>query len=72
VSIEILSYSPGHESTWEQFCADAVNATFLHTRRFLSYHGDRFQDLSVLIVESEKVVGIFPAAASTGWRWMTA
>ena len=65
MSIAIIAYSQEHETAWEQFCAGAVNATFLHTRRFLSYHGDRFEDLSVLIIESGKVIGIFPAAAST-------
>lgn len=64
MSIEIIPYTQDHESAWEELCAGAVNATFLHTRRFLSYHGDRFKDSSVLIAESGKVVGVFPAAAS--------
>lgn len=64
MSIEIAPYTQAHETEWEEFCAGAVNATFLHTRRFLSYHGDRFKDLSVLMMESGKVVGIFPAAES--------
>ena len=64
MSIEIIPYTLDHETAWEGFCAGAVNATFLHTRRFLSYHGDRFKDLSVLLMESGKVVGIFPAAES--------
>lgn len=62
MSIEIVPYTQGHEAAWEEFCVHAVNATFLHTRRFLSYHGDRFKDLSILMMESGKVVGIFPAA----------
>lgn len=65
MSIEIVAYSSEHESLWEQFCTDAVNSTFLHTRRFLSYHGDRFKDLSAIICDSGKIVGLFPAAAST-------
>jgi Acetyltransferase (GNAT) domain len=64
MTIEIVPYAREHEAAWDQFCADAGNATFLHTRRFLNYHGDRFQDLSMLIVESGKVVGVFPAAGS--------
>lgn len=64
MNIEIIPYTQEHEATWDQFCAGAVNATFLHTRRFLNYHGDRFKDSSVLIAESGKVVGIFPAASS--------
>jgi hypothetical protein len=64
VSIEIVPYIKAHETVWEEFCAGAVNATFLHTRRFLCYHGDRFKDLSVLIMESGRMVGIFSAAES--------
>jgi hypothetical protein len=64
VTIEIVPYAPEHETAWDQFCSGAVNATLLHSRLFLSYHGERFKDASVLIVESGKVVGVFPAAAS--------
>lgn len=64
MTVEISPYASEHEAAWDQFCAGAVNATLLHARRFLSYHGERFKDSSVLIVESGKVVGVFPAAAS--------
>lgn len=64
MNVEIVSYNPKHEIAWDEFCASAVNATMLHTRRFLSYHGDRFKDASALIIESGKLVGIFPAAES--------
>jgi hypothetical protein len=64
VTIEILTYSPEHEAAWDKFCTGSMNGTFLHARRFLSYHGERFKDSSVLIFESQKVVGLFPAAAS--------
>ena len=62
--MEIIHYAQQHESVWDQWCAGSGNATFLHTRRFLGYHGNRYRDLSVLIRESGKVVGVFPAAAS--------
>jgi hypothetical protein len=65
VTIEIIPYAQERESIWDQWCAGSGNATFLHTRRFLGYHGNRFRDLSVFIRESGKVVGVFPAAAST-------
>lgn len=64
MTIEIVPYNQAHETAWEEFCTGAVNATLLHTRRFLSYHGDRFKDMSVLMMESGKLVGIFPAAES--------
>lgn len=62
MSIELVPYEPRHAEAWDAFCAGAANATFLHTRRFLSYHGERFNDLSLLVMDSGKMVGVFPAA----------
>ncbi|NDF13290.1 MAG: GNAT family N-acetyltransferase [Proteobacteria bacterium] len=62
MSIELVSYESRHAETWDAFCNGAANATFLHTRRFLSYHGERFKDLSLLVMDSGKMVGVFPAA----------
>ena len=64
MSLQIVPYSPDHESAWERCCAGSVNGTLLHTRRFLSYHGDRFKDASVLILDAGRVRGVFPAAQS--------
>lgn len=64
MSLEIISYTPSYEDAWDAFCLTAINATFLHTRKFLSYHKDRFKDLSVLFLDSGKIVGVFPAAES--------
>ncbi len=64
MSIELVPYASANEEAWDVFCADAANATILHTRRFLSYHGQRFKDLSLLIVDAGKLVGLFPAAQS--------
>src|SRR2546427_5445336 len=44
-------------------------ATFLHSRRFLSYHRDRFQDVSLVIENEENsLVGLFPAAVDPTHR----
>jgi hypothetical protein len=38
-------------------------ATFLHTRRFLAYHGSRFRDVSLALMdERQNLIGVFPAA----------
>src|SRR4051794_32301269 len=38
-------------------------ATFLHTRRFLAYHGNRFEDASlVLRDDGGRLAGVMPAA----------
>jgi Acetyltransferase (GNAT) domain len=52
--------------TWDAFCGVAYQATFLHSQRFLSYHGDRFQDCSVIIEEEGRWVGVFPVALHPG------
>ena len=64
MNIEIVPYADSFECLWDEFCANAVNATILHRFRFLTYHRNRFKDLSVLLMVSGRVVGIFPAAES--------
>src|SRR5713101_8013590 len=47
----------------DEFVARAPMATLLHTRSYLSYHGERFRDVSVwLMDEKERLAGVFPAA----------
>src|ERR1035438_246212 len=43
--------------------ATSANGPLLHPRRFLSYHGDRFRDRSLMVTStSGKLIGVFPAA----------
>lgn len=52
---------------WDDFCDAAVNATLLHTRRYLAYHGDRFHDESQILEDDKgRIVGLFPAARDPG------
>jgi Acetyltransferase (GNAT) domain len=61
----VLSYQPMHAQAWEDLVGRSCNGTFLHTRRFLSYHGDRFLDRSVVLQDrAGRVTGVFPAAVS--------
>lgn len=64
MSIELVPYNNQHAEAWDAFCSGAANATILPTRRFLSYHGERFEDQSLLVMESGKLAGVFPAAQS--------
>jgi len=62
--MKVSDYSKEYAELWDEFIARASMATFLHTRRFLSYHRDRFQDVSVVIGdEANSILGLFPAAA---------
>ena len=59
----VRSYCPEDGRGWEDLVARACNGTFLHTRRFISYHGDRFRDRSLVLENRRKrIVGVFPAA----------
>lgn len=49
-------------SAWDSFCRGAHGATFLHSRAFLSYHGARFVDRSVVIERDGGWLGVIPAA----------
>lgn len=62
VTINVIRYQPALNEVWDTFCANAVNSTFLHMRRFLGYHGDRFVDVSAVLMQGDVIVGVFPAA----------
>jgi hypothetical protein len=61
----IRSYDAADAEAWEDLIGRSCNATFLHTRRFISYHADRFRDRSLILEDHRgRVVGVFPAAES--------
>ena len=58
----IIKYTSDYYQIWNDFVANAKNATFLFNRDFMEYHSDRFEDNSLLIFdEKDKLVAIFPA-----------
>lgn len=64
-SYKILKYTSAHYQSWNNFVAQAKNATFLFHRDFMEYHSDRFQDFSLLVFdEKENLKAIFPANIS--------
>lgn len=62
--IEAVPYDPGRAEAWDELVFGAPMATFLHSRRFLAYHGDRFEDASLLVQDSDtgRLLGVLPAA----------
>src|SRR5437870_12954600 len=67
--MKVSDYSEEYAELWDEFVAQAPMATFLHSRRFLSYHRDRFQDVSLMIENEENsLVGLFPAAVDPTHR----
>ncbi|MCC2641896.1 MAG: methicillin resistance protein [Nitrospira sp.] len=62
MQISVVPYTHARRAEWDAFCHESNNATFLHTRRFLSYHGSRFEDASLFVIHEGQVVGVLPAA----------
>jgi hypothetical protein len=58
----VEKYTKNHYQLWNEFVAQAKNATFLFHRDFMEYHQDRFEDFSLLVFdESQKLKAILPA-----------
>tara|TARA_Y100000034_G_scaffold136800_1_gene215875 strand:+ start:5886 stop:6821 length:936 start_codon:yes stop_codon:yes gene_type:complete len=49
-------------NAWDILVKNSHMGTFLHTRKYLSYHKDRFIDKSFLVFNKEELVGILPIA----------
>lgn len=65
MSLKLVEYEiEKHQALWDEWCKGSGNATFLHTRRFLSYHRNRFKDESVLLFNGRTLLGVLPAARS--------
>ncbi len=63
----VAAYGSGDGARWDEFVANSSNGTFLHTRRFLSYHGSRFRDRSLLVTAPDgRLAGLLPAAEDPG------
>lgn len=61
-AMQVRPFRAEDTEQWDALCGESSLATFLHTRRFLSYHGQRFQDCSAVVEDGGRLVGVFPAA----------
>ena len=57
----VRKYTENDFKTWNDFIAQAKNATFLFHRDFMEYHKDRFEDYSLIVLDGEKWVAVLPA-----------
>nr|WP_314896482.1 GNAT family N-acetyltransferase [uncultured Flavobacterium sp.] len=57
----VKQYQKSDYTNWNAFIGQAKNATFLFHRDFMEYHKDRFEDFSLMIFETEKLVAVLPA-----------
>ena len=60
--MKIKPYTHDLEQQWNDFIKSSKNATFLHDRRYMDYHSDRFVDCSLLFFDRDKVVACLPAS----------
>jgi hypothetical protein len=60
----VKKYTQNDYTIWNDFIAQAKNATFLFHRDFMEYHKDRFEDYSLMIFDGEKLAAILPANKS--------
>lgn len=59
----IYPYDDSMAEAWDAFVQEAPSGTILHTRRFLSYHQDRFEDCSLIVCDEKgQLLAVFPAA----------
>lgn len=66
--IRAVAYEDSDHETWDSFIESCPMATFLHSRRFLSYHGGKFEDRSLLFYMDGKLAGVLPAATGADSR----
>jgi hypothetical protein len=57
----VKPYRESDYANWNAFIGQAKNATFLFHRDFMEYHKDRFEDFSLMVFDSEKLVAVLPA-----------
>jgi len=67
MSYTIRPYTEERAEKWDAFVMQqAMNGTFLHTRRFLSYHPQgRFEDASLMVYNAQELCAVIPAAVQT-------
>ncbi len=60
--MRVRAFRDDEADRWDTLCAAAYGATFLHTRRYLSYHGNRFADRSLVVEDGARWLGVLPLA----------
>ncbi len=66
--LSITPYEARFEGPWDDLVARSHGGTVMHSRRFLGYHGDRFQDESLCAWSDPgvRLAAILPLARSPG------
>jgi hypothetical protein len=59
--MRVAAYAPVFAEVWNDFVAKAKNGTFLHDRRYMDYHADRFPDRSLLVFDGDEPFAVIAA-----------
>lgn len=62
--MEIKLYTSDYKEIWDDFVRKSKNGTFLFFRDFIEYHGNRFNDYSLLFYEADRLVAMMPGNIS--------
>lgn len=65
MTITLKKYTKNDFDIWEEFINISLQKTFINSRKFIEYHGNRYKDESLLIFHNEILVGLLPAAMSS-------
>lgn len=61
--MKAIRYRELMRDRWDDFVLRTHSGTFLHTRKYLSYHGNRLEDISIVLEDDRgQMIGILPAA----------
>ena len=61
--IDVVRYTADKADEWNQFVARSKQGTFLHDRRYMDYHSDRFHDHSLMVYRKNRLFALLPANA---------
>ena len=64
--LKVDRYDPSRADQWNRFVATSRNGTFLFDRRYMDYHKNRFEDLSLVISKDDRIVALLPANRGAG------
>lgn len=57
-------YDNKYCTIWDDFVFKKYTGNFLHSRRFLDYHKNRFIERSLLVFDDNKLIALFPASST--------
>lgn len=58
--MEVVRYQKDWKQKWDEFVSGSKNATFLFYRDYMDYHGDRFQDHSLIFMDDNRIIALLP------------